>query len=776
MDTKEKSKSKRGKAIIGIAGAAVMVASLMAMVPTVSARTATGAIESGDTLFIGEHGLHFDTAFVPANEKCKLKLIEDTTVVKTISIANSSNFLVPSTKEGGYRVYDKNENWKGNVTIEEPEITGNIFLKGTVDSIVGESIPVEQNITIRAMPNFGGLLKDAKTGNWGKIEIKLIDPDGVETVDKINASALEINIDKKTKDWDTGTYKVKIVSDKDTCNEVDVKSPEYEFTVRSEELSIEAVKDEVGKGEDIILKVSGSPKHTYYLAIENVVKGKEPEIQDTSDIKQLGTGEGEAGSKTAAWIKTGSDGVADIKIATTGVDERTYTIHVYNDPKNKTKVSFAEGVYPKPVDIKYSEDDDDVDVKVVEAKVTFDMPKSAIIGEKVTIKGAISAGDKVDILIDDGAVAYYDNEPVDEDKEFEVDWKTDGLTKGSYTVDVYIDCAVTKTQGYTEIKKQKIDEDGSTTIRLVEPGLTAKQPRNAVAEDDDYEIEGTATGVDDVDIVLIGPDGYPPGDPGLDVANGLYITSTSVTDDEFDEDIKMGGVGFDTGLWIAVVISPGRDGKYGDLGLEAGDLKSIDTEAYFAGKNRDQIKAILMDHTIDVAGSDDMLESFTFKVESAYVRLNPIASVGVGEPLEISGVTNREPETMITISTFAGPVDLPAEVVEVEWPTADEGVFNATIDTTDAVPGTYTIEADDGDGNTDTATVEIVAAVPTPTPVVSPTPTPVVSPTPTPVTPTPTPTPVETPTPTPKPPGFEAVFAIACLLAIAYLVLRKRRG
>jgi len=49
------------------------------------------------------------------------------------------------------------------------------------------------------------------------------------------------------------------------------------------------------------------------------------------------------------------------------------------------------------------------------------------------------------------------------------------------------------------------------------------------------------------------------------------------------------------------------------------------------------------------------------------------------------------------------------------------------------------------------------------------------------VTPTPTPTPTVpppvTPTPTPKPPtpGFEAVFAIAGLLAVAYLVLRKRK-
>ncbi|RJS70056.1 PGF-CTERM sorting domain-containing protein, partial [Methanophagales archaeon] len=69
------------------------------------------------------------------------------------------------------------------------------------------------------------------------------------------------------------------------------------------------------------------------------------------------------------------------------------------------------------------------------------------------------------------------------------------------------------------------------------------------------------------------------------------------------------------------------------------------------------------------------------------------------------------------------------------------------------------------------------APTPTPTPVPTPTPTLVVTPTATPTMPpvSPTPTPTATPTPTPTPPGFEAVFAIAGLLAVAYLVLRRNR-
>ncbi len=67
-----------------------------------------------------------------------------------------------------------------------------------------------------------------------------------------------------------------------------------------------------------------------------------------------------------------------------------------------------------------------------------------------------------------------------------------------------------------------------------------------------------------------------------------------------------------------------------------------------------------------------------------------------------------------------------------------------------------------------------VTPTPTPTPTLTPTPTPEVTPTPTmpPVTPSPTPT----PTPTPPTPGFEAIFTIAGLLAVAYLVLRRKRN
>ena len=826
MNTKEKSKSKRGKAIIGIAMAAVMLASVFAaMVPSVSARETTAGlagdeIEVGDTVFIGEQNLKFDTnndgAYGGAGDTdFKLEGITDTATADQAPISvDATGWTVPDVITGKYEasvdLNNDGDDTNDFIYIDKAKITGDIILNNAAqDSIVGKSVPTSAEIVFKADMNFGGKIPNAD------FKIVVTDPEGVvvETIDGQGLTNLDATLGTTIyvgdgtvggtttappyadaidlTNVDTGTYKVKIKTEKTDCNMLDISSSEMEFTIRSEEVAIEAIEDTVGVGKDMQVKINGNPKDWYYLIVTGIKRvgptetSVAPEIIDTEDVKARDTaGNAYPGTATelvetnlAAWIQTGSDGVADVKIDTTGADDRTYTIKVYEVPDptgvpgflHPRTVGAAAATFVPDEDVSdVATDDDEVKVKVEEAKVTFDIPASVMIGEEIDIKGAITAGDRVDLIIKDYDVIA-DDEPVDENNEFEVKWDTSGYTTGSYTIEGYID----ETTAVVLSDYDDIDDDGKTTIRLVEPGLTAKQLRDVVAEDDDYAFEGTATGVDDVDYILIGPKGWKSGTPA-GLVNGILVSSTSVSDNEFSEEETM-TEDLETGAWIALILAPGRDGVY-ETGDEAGGLAIGSFTGLTAGKNQDQILSIIRDQTVEQAGSDDLLVELRFKVESPYVRLDPIASVRVGEPLIVSGTTNREPETTITISTFAGPIDLPIALAEVEWPTKDEGVFNATIDTTDAVPGTYTLEADDGDGNTDTVTVEITAAVPTPTPVVSPTPTPVVSPTPPPeVTPTPTP-PVETPTPTPKPPGFEAVFAIAGLLAIAYLVLRKRRG
>jgi PGF-CTERM protein len=254
------------------------------------------------------------------------------------------------------------------------------------------------------------------------------------------------------------------------------------------------------------------------------------------------------------------------------------------------------------------------------------------------------------------------------------------------------------------------------------------------------------------------------------------------------------------------------------------------TQYTLTAKTQDQIIAIIQDATVDAAGSDDLIWIGSIKVETPVVELDPIQTVGVGEPLIITGTSNRKDGFAIII-TVKGPTELTPQTVYIK-----DGTFNATFDTTDAKEGTYIVKADDGDGHTDEATVTIRAApAPTPTPTPAPvtrrgggggaprdtdgdgysdiqelglnsnpkdpcdpytgsaaclairppTQPPAATPAPTVVT---VPPPAATPTSAPAPsateepggilqaiPGFEVVFAVAGLLAIAYLVLRRKR-
>nr|CBH36776.1 hypothetical protein, secreted [uncultured archaeon] len=169
-------------------------------------------------------------------------------------------------------------------------------------------------------------------------------------------------------------------------------------------------------------------------------------------------------------------------------------------------------------------------------------------------------------------------------------------------------------------------------------------------------------------------------------------------------------------------------------------------------------------------------------------------SITAWEPTE-EAVSSTEGETI----TFEISVD---QEVDINWQIngtevqVDEGVTKAAYTNTSAVVGTWNVSAIATNTETDlvsthtwiwsvtsTAT-EASEGTPTPTPTLaqSETPTPkakttpgqTVKATPT-VKPTSTPKSKETtPTPTSKTPGFEAIFAIAAMSAIAYMLLRRR--
>ena len=147
------------------------------------------------------------------------------------------------------------------------------------------------------------------------------------------------------------------------------------------------------------------------------------------------------------------------------------------------------------------------------------------------------------------------------------------------------------------------------------------------------------------------------------------------------------------------------------------------------------------------------------------------------------GATTTTPGTLATINLTANSTNtgttthglFNVKVVDGSGSKVPSSAINGTV-TVGPTPSP-TLAPGGGNGGATTIPTPTPGETPTPPAEVTATPTPFVeettpSPSPTPI---PTPAPTVSPTPTPEEPGFEAVFAIAGLLAVAYLVLRRKK-
>jgi len=333
--------------------------------------------------------------------------------------------------------------------------------------------------------------------------------------------------------------------------------------------------------------------------------------------------------------------------------------------------------------------------------------------------------------------------------------------------------AVTVDMPSTVAIGDKITIKGTATSGMY--GRRAKLPVPSVALGDDFKVNGISRGADTVNIFVVGPKGsagraIDTGKISTNYAKNIFgeTVAVSTSDRTFEKNIDV-DEDTDTGSYIILVLSPGRDGIYNGLpgGVTPNNFAVVFVTTYnqivrFA-KTREQLLSMAVDATIGAPGSDDLGWFGYIKVQSPRVLLDTVSDIPPGEPLVVTGTTNRK-EGCIVLIEAKGPVTLAPQTVPVT-----NGRFSATFDTITAEEGTYTVTAEDEDGHMDKATVEILETAPTPLPAtpaseVTQTPPPAVSPKPT-----------ATPKPTPKPPGFEVVFVIAGLLAVAYFVLIRKK-
>ena len=589
------------------------------------------------------------------------------------------------------------------------------------------------------------------------VSLKVKDPNG-DTLKKnpadgtvfsgVNVSHVR-DLDINTSGWALGTYTFQVSTSATKARGLSMKSEEKTLKIIKSAIEIKAAKTTVAELDTVKLTVTGVPGHSITVS---VVTGGQYAIFP-GGVNNNPTNE--------------TVGTFNHSIGNGG--KRTYTVYF-----NKT------GSYKVKVEDLDSGEEDTVHISVVKKKVTFHMPDTCVIGNDLVINGTSTAGDTVDIAIDD--VIVKTDIPIDENGIFKKELPTPDTRGTGVEDDIEIEAFI-NTNYVVGQRIADFNDDGSTTVSMVSGGLTVQSSSEAAALGDSFILSGTAPGSDAVDIIVVAPrgGGGKGVDPSNSALNGLpsgitYETaSTSGKSDAFSIEVNV-QKNADTGIYLVFVLSPGKDGVYGRL--DTGDLLEGLKTTYAGGdlsnlaaKAQEQIEAIITDATVGTAGSDDFMKMLQIKIGERMVKLDPVADVEIGSDLVITGISNREGRSINVKVT--GPTDLGKKTVSVT-----KGVFTATFNTSKALTGEYKIEVDDRDGHTDTTSVNITAeikAIATPTPTATATATPEASasiPAPAPAT-----TPSSSPTSNPKIPGFEAVFAIAGLIVAGiYLLIRKRRG
>jgi hypothetical protein len=358
-----------------------------------------------------------------------------------------------------------------------------------------------------------------------------------------------------------------------------------------------------------------------------------------------------------------TDGSFNAVIDTTDTTAGTYVMQAEDENGNADVETFVLGEYaPTPTPhvsaandntinpeyqrISVIESKSEIDIEVMEKEVVIDVPCSAVIGENVSIRGMTSASGDLDIVIDDILMA--DDLPIDSEGEFEWEWNTEkplpnmgAYTSGPYFIKVYVNCHVAKVNVGDNVRTEykHLDVGTITPINLLSPWLSAELDVDNITKGDCITVQGTSPGADGVDIVIIGPEGLKelPDSFTLEaaIADGLYFTSAEVTEDStFEKRIKI-PEDADSGDYLLLVLTPGRDSLYALTTRDKGELFAavLDygwTVNDLVGCSQEQLLEILRDATFDSPGSDDLAWLISFKVTALFdtkAPANPYPSI-----------------------------------------------------------------------------------------------------------------------------------------------------
>jgi hypothetical protein len=525
------------------------------------------------------------------------------------------------------------------------------------------------------------------------VDLKVIGPKGQVKYDVKNdqqftgirvSDLKKFDTELKTDGWKIGDYTFQVRTKSSEACGLDAVSEVKPLKIRKEEIAIEASMTctvELETVTLIVTGIAGDQIRVYTRTYSRDVQFKAG-LDDTPAPRPVPVPYNEFNDTID------SDGVRSYAVEFT--DAGSYTIRVdLTGPKE------VGGIQNKRVG-----DYDTVDITVLEKAVVFDLPSTVVIGDKITIQGTSTSGTYVSVYVNDTLHPKLTNIVLD-DGEFSKEVKTTDVgmdVPGAVRLKAWINCE--KAAGE---ERPTRSPDGGDVILLTKPTLTAELSADAVALEDDFTVFGTAQGATEVTILSVSPEGGS-GNSLLDKgAKGLSLRRASVSKTDYTYSKKMTvEEDADLGYYDIYMLCTGMDGVWGITGeenleaaLDAGYNITSLTTGIINTMTQEEIHDLLSD-LANTAGSDDLMW---------YVWLEPIEAVAIGDPLVVTGASNRKDGYAIVVTCKGETMELVPQIVKI-----DDGAFWCVFDTTDAVTGTYIVKADDGDGHRDTATVEILAS------------------------------------------------------------------
>ena len=612
----------------------------------------------------------------------------------------------------------------------------------------------------------------------------------------------EVRWDMDLSDLDTGTFTITLAG----TDDLDFGRARRSTTITvtgGDDLSLDFDRRTVTRGEDVTFRIRGSSAGEYHIVTVDDDTFR-PGISTTRReriFRRVGdtvlAGYAEANGVAYAVVEIDDDtGVGVGQIDTTDLDDGSVDVELYRaSPDRPTGDDDVED------DIGRLNLEDDRSITVEQASVSITNPRDTyVVGSEVTLNGTASSG------VDD--VAVYVRRQGDY-RLLDLDGSDSGGTRATLSVDAdgtfeaedvvlsrgneagndllafpgtyrlgVIDAADAGGRGNVRTSLSVAEFARATSfqrsIRVTDTELTAavRTVGGQVSVDDrTVGVTGTSLGSQTVAFVFV------------DERGNVQYTDVRVDEDNsFEEGDLDIGENLDDGPVTVYVLTAGRDGEFGDGGLASlttggtyADLEQFVSTLDGRSLTGEQVRARLLDETLDATASDDRSVTATFRLADSRTtianvyplgaRASGVNPIAVDDTMIVEGTTNLRPgDNAITVELLTADGDSVALSTTDEW--GYDGLYRIALelDDTDVEPGTHTLEADDS-YNADTVEVEIVRTRRTPTAT---------------STPTERPTPTETPTATPTPtagggPGFGVLVAVLALLAAASLAAHRDR-